>query len=228
MLEKTATRKKIKKRNFSSFTYAEAFQQLNIKTIEAWTIDAPTQTPSDFFKQRLERLSELFDLSNYEESKKLIIDAICEEAMYGLRYLKIWKGAKIESDCLTGHADYVVAERKGYFDRPLLCVIEAKKDDFEKGLAQCLVEMQACQWQNRQPDGYTQPIASDTDTFGIISNGSSWRFCKLLSSGEVYQTGDYSTTIMEVLLGQLRYVFTQCNQIMIDRENSTLTVAPQP
>jgi hypothetical protein len=221
MPEKTATQKKLKKRNFSSFTYAEAYKQLGIKKIELWTIEAPIHTPSDFFNQRLERLAELFDLSNYEESKKLIIDAICEEALYGLNYLKIWKGPKIESDCLTGHADYVVAERKDYFDRPLLCVIEAKKDDFEQGLAQCLVEMQACQWQNRQPDGYTDPIAPNTDTFGIISNGSSWRFCKLLPSGEVYQTVDYSTTMMDVLLGRLKYVFTQCNQIMIDRETLT-------
>jgi hypothetical protein len=217
MPEKTVTRRKPKKRNFSSFTYAEAFQQLNIKTIGLWTIDSSPKPPSEFLKQRLEKLSRLFDLSNYEESKKLLIDAICEESIDDLDYLKIWKGAKIESDCLTGHADYVVAERKGYFDRPLLCVIEAKKDDFEQGLAQCLVEMQACQWQNRQPDGYSQPIAPDTDTFGIISNGNNWRFCKLLPSGQVYQTVDYSTTMMDVLLGKLRYVFTQCNQIMIDR-----------
>lgn len=217
----TTTKKRVKKRNFSSFSYADAYQQLGIKIIEPWVIKTPPHTPSLFFNQRLERLAEFFDLSNYEESKKLVIDAICEEAIYGLDYLKIWKGAKIESDCLTGYADYVIAERKDYFDRPLLCVIEAKKDDFEQGLAQCLVEMQACQWQNRQIGGYTQPIASDADTFGIISNGNTWRFCKLMPNGKVYQTGDYSTTIMDILLGQLRYVFTQCNQIMIDREKLT-------
>lgn len=213
-----AIQKKAKKRNFSSFSYAEAYQQLGIKTIDSWTIEAQPKMPSVFFNQRLARLSELFDLSNYEESKKLIIDAICEEAIYGLNHLKIWKGAKIESDCLTGHADYVVAERKDYFDRPLLCVIEAKKDDFEQGLAQCLVEMQACQWQNRQPDNYSQPISTTADTFGIISNGNTWRFCKLTPSGGVHQTLDYSTTMMDVLLGQLRYIFIQCNQIMTDRE----------
>jgi hypothetical protein len=216
------TPKKPKKRNFSSFSYVEAYQQLGIKTIAPWTIEAAPLTSSVFFNQRLERLSELFDLSNYEESKKLIIDAICEEAIYGLSYLKIWKGAKIESDCLTGHADYVIAERKDYFDRPLLSVIkfiEAKKDDFEQGLAQCLVEMQACQWQNRRPDAHTPPIAPNSDTFGIISNGNTWRFCKLMADGKVYQTSDYSTTMMEILLGKLRYVFSQCNQIMIDRHS---------
>ena len=64
-------------------------------------------------------------------------------------------------------------------------------------------------------------LYSDADTFGIISNGSTWRFCKLTPNGKVYQTGDYSTTIMDLLLGQLRYVFMECNQIMIDRENPT-------
>jgi hypothetical protein len=222
MPEKTATRRKPKKRNFSSFTYAEAYQQLGIKKVELWTIDTPPKPPSDFLNQRLERLSIMFDLSNDGESKQLLVDAICEEAIHDLDCLKIWKGAKIESDCLAGSTDYVLAERKDYLDQPFLCVIEAKDDDFEKGLAQCLLKMKACQWQNRQPDGYSQPIAPDTDTFGIISNGSNWRFCKLLPSGEVYQTVDYSTTMMDVLLGQLRYVFTQCNQIMIDRLSTGL------
>jgi hypothetical protein len=51
-----------------------------------------------------------------------------------------------------------------------------------------------------------------------FSNGNTWRFCKLAPNGKVYQTVDYSTAMMEMLLGQLRYVFMQCNQIMIDRE----------
>ncbi len=222
MPEKTATQRKLKKRNFSSFTYAEAFQQINIKTIGLWTIDTPPKAPSEFLNQRLEKLSRLFDLTQDGDAKQLLVDAICEEAIYKLDRLKVWKGAKIESDCLAGKVDYILAERQDYLDQPFLCVIEAKNDDFEEGLAQCLLKMQACQWQNRQPDGYSQPIASDTDTFGIISNGSNWRFCKLTASGEVYQTLDYSTTIMDVLLGQLRYVFTQCNQIMIDRENQPI------
>lgn len=98
-----------KKRNFSSFKNDDAFRELNLENLTPWPIDTPPLTPSRVFKERLDRLQDSFDLSSYEESKKLLIDAICEEAIQKL------------------------------------CVAEAQKDDFEQGLAQCLVEMQACQ-----------------------------------------------------------------------------------
>ncbi len=52
MPEKTATQKKLKKRNFSSFTYTEAYKQLGIKTVGIWTIDTPPKAPSEFLNQR--------------------------------------------------------------------------------------------------------------------------------------------------------------------------------
>jgi hypothetical protein len=203
---------KIKKRNFSSFNYEGAFRELNLKNLTPWTIVSAPVTPSAFFQERLDRLRDSFDLSNYEESKKLLIDAICEEAIQPFKQLKIWKGAPLSSDRLTGFVDYLISERKAYMDKPFLCVIEAKKDNFEQGLAQCLVEMKACQWQNSQTAGL--PTA---DTFGIISNGTTWCFCKLTPAGSVHKTMECSIATMEVLLGQLHDVLNQCNQILIDR-----------
>lgn len=139
-----------KKRSFSSFTMAEAYKQLGIDTLVRWSFSIEPFVPSDFFRQHLDRLDRKFDLQSYEESKKLLIDAFCDEALEGIEGLKIWKGGKIESDVLIGNADYVIAARKDYLEAPFACVVEAKKDDFSQGLAQCLVEMQACQWENSQ------------------------------------------------------------------------------
>ena len=36
---------------------------------------------------------------------------------------------------------YLIDERRGYLEAPDVCTIEAKKDDFEQGIAQYLVEM---------------------------------------------------------------------------------------
>ena len=112
------------------------------------------------------------------------------------------------SDVLAGYVDYLVAERKRYLDIPLLCIIEAKKDDFEQGLAQCLVEMQACQWQNRQAD-------RDIDILGIVTNREGWQFYKLIVAGRVYGTPLYSVGDMELLLGRLRYIFELCEQNLL-------------
>jgi hypothetical protein len=196
--------KRVKKRNFSSFNYEDAFRELNVVNLTTWPIEAPRFVPSSFFKERLNRLHENFDLSSYEESKKLVIDAICEEAIHQFKQLKIWKGAPLSSDRLTGFVDYLIAARKGYIDHPMLCIIEAKKDDFEQGLAQCLVEMKACQWTNSQ-------VKQTVDILGIVSNGNSWRFYKLSPSGEVFESSTYSTGDMDLLLGRLSYIFQLCD-----------------
>jgi hypothetical protein len=196
---------KSKKRKFSSFNKSEAFQSLGLSDLQPWTLSPQPVDESAFFTEHLTRLNLHFDLESYEESKKLLIDAICDEAINPLDRLKIWKGAQLESDRVAGYVDYLIAERKRFLSLPLLCIIEAKKDDFEQGLAQCLVEMQACQWNNQQ---HNHAI----DILGIVTNGEGWRFYKLAVDGIGYETPLYSTGDMSLLLGRLRYVFQLCQQ----------------
>lgn len=195
----------VKKQEFSSFNLAKAFKQLGVTQLQAWQIQVNAIAPSAFFQERFDRLKRAFDLRSYEESKKLLIDAICEEAILEFEHLKIWKGAALESDTLTGNVDYLIAENKAYLEAPLVCVIEAKKDNFEQGLAQCLVEMQACQWQNRQ-------LGKAIDVQGIVTNGDTWQFYKLTTTAQVYETLPYSLNDVSSILGVLHFIFQQCEQ----------------
>ncbi|MEQ9549385.1 MAG: hypothetical protein RIM23_07180 [Coleofasciculus sp. G3-WIS-01] len=196
--------KKLKKKKISSFNKAQAFKQLNLIDLIPWQIKFQPIQVSDFFQQRWARLQR-FDLESYEESKKLVIDAICEEALEGIERLKIWKGASLEGETTSGNVDYLIAERRRYLETPFLCIVEAKKDDFEQGLAQCLIEMQACQWQNRL-------IGKDIDVLGVVTNGDGWRFYKLTSQGSVYETLLYGIAHIEEILGLLHFVFQLCEQ----------------
>jgi hypothetical protein len=194
---------KTKKRNFSSFRYGDAFKQVGLTELLPWEISFNSHLPSDFFRERLVRLRSTFDLQNCEDSKKLLIDAICEEAMYGVAGLKIWKGADLESDTVTGFADYLVAAHRAYLETPFFCVVEAKKDDFDQGLAQCLVEMQACQWCNQQ-------VGRTIDVFGVVTNGEGWKFYKLAIDGVGYGTMLYGIQDVAEVLGVLRRIFLDC------------------
>jgi len=200
---------KTKKKNFSSFNLASAYRQLDIKILLTWVLEPYLLEPTSFFMERMSRLKRNFDLRSYEESKKLIIDAFCEEVMEKTEKLKIWKGGKIESDVAIGNADYVIAERKDYLETPFLSIVEAKKDDFEQGLAQCLVEMQACQWKNRQ-------VGRNIDVMGIVTNGQGWIFYKLSAANsqinEVWETGLYSSDEISRLLGAIQYIFQECEK----------------
>lgn len=171
-----------------------------------WEVGFQPLPPSDYFKERWRRL-EVFDLTNSERAKELLIDAIIEEVIQPYRKLKIWKAAPLESDELIGQADYLAAPRRAYLEAPLLCVVEAKKDDFEKGLAQCLVEMKACQWNNQQQ-------GKDLDVYGIVTNGDGWRFYKLSVAGEVYESLQHSLGEIENIFGLLSYVFSKCEEAL--------------
>lgn len=193
-----------RKKPFSSFTYRDAFKYLGLSELERWHLEAEPVPLSDFFHQRLERLQR-FDLESLEVSKTLLIDAICEEGLEGFNRLKIWKGAYLEGETVCGNADYLIAERRAYLEAPFACVIEAKKDDFEQGTAQCLVEMKACQWGNQQ-------VGHDFIIYGIVTNGEGWKFYRLDRGGVVSESLLYGIGELPILLGLLREFFRLCEQ----------------
>lgn len=195
-----------RKKPFSSFTYKEAFKHLGITELKRWTLTADPVTISDFFRQRLDRLQR-FDLESLEVSKTLLIDAICEEGLEGFERLKVWKGAYLEGESVCGNVDYLIAERRGYLEAPFGCVIEAKKDNFEQGTAQCLVEMAACKWGNLQ-------LGQDMEIYGIVTNGEGWKFYRLNRNGEVSESLLTGINEMPTLLGLLRTFFGLCDRLL--------------
>src|SRR5438128_2050495 len=137
------------KRNYSALSLKDAMRLLRREILLRWQLNAPPRPSSEALKTHLRRL-EAFDLENTEQAKTLLIDALFAEIVSEYPGLKIWKAAALNTDELTGVADYLIAPKRAYMATPLLCVTEAKRDDFERGRAQCLAEMYACVWNNRQ------------------------------------------------------------------------------
>lgn len=189
------------KRKFSSFSDAEAMKLVGIEEMTDWDLPKTPFQISDFFYERLKRL-ESFGISHSEGGKELLIEAFCEEALFRHKKLRLWKQVHLESEHLTGIPDYLATKRRDYVESPFLCVVEAKRDDFEKGLAQCLVEMKACREVNEK----------EIDIYGIVSNGEGWKFYKYAINGEVYQSELFTTADEEKLLSVLDYIFGECEK----------------
>jgi hypothetical protein len=190
------------KRNYSAIKLEEAMQLIGRDTFTRWQLNVSPRPQSDFLKEDLRRLN-VFELENSEQAKTLLIDALFAEVVPDHPKLKIWKAEALETDTLTGIADYLIAPYRAYLATPLLCVTEAKRDDFEKGRIQCLAEMYACQWNNRQR-------SLDIDIYGIVSNGQGWRFYKLTQTNEAYETTLYGIEDLPGLLGALDYICAEC------------------
>ncbi len=189
------------KKSFSQFTLDEALERLGLENLTPWIPEMPEKAPSAFFTENLRRL-DAFDLLRSEGAKTLLVDAFFEEAIQPYVRLKIFKEATLRGTVATGIVDYLVAARRLVASPPLLCVVEAKKDNFEKGLAQCLVELQACSEANE----------NSGVVFGIVTNGQGWQFYRREPGGEVFETGLFSSANTGQLLGMLDYLFARCTE----------------
>ncbi len=138
--------------------------------------------------------------------------AICEMIIFPIlktiwkeykQDLMLWSHRSIEfSKDLKGIPDYTIARQskrgKVVFELPLLAVVEAKKDDFDGGWAQCALEMFTIQCINKRID---LPI------YGIVTNGDVWSFGML--SGTIFTKDTHS-----LLLTNLGAICTALHQIL--------------
>ena len=86
--------------------------------------------------------------------------------------------------------------------------MEAKKDDFEQGTAQCLVSMDACAWQNAQKQ-HVIPV------FGVVTNGSGWQFYQRDDLGEYTESVLFTSGDAPHLLGALDFIFAECEKNLV-------------
>ena len=128
------------------------------------------------------------------------------------RQLKLWiNRALVYDTVLFGEPDYLISMwPAGVIDRmvnkPLLAVVEAKKQDFENGWGQCLAAMIACQRLNRE-----LPVT----IYGIVTTGLTWQFAKLEQEIFTQDLFSYSIDTPAKVLGLLNYVLGECEQQLL-------------
>ena len=192
----------MRKRKFSDMRLDEVMPLIGVVDFIKWELQANSRPPSEHLLESLRRMDS-FDRVRTEAAKLLLVDAMLAETVPAYAQLKVWKGEALSSSTLSGFADYLITPRSAYVRAPLLCAAEAKKDDFDKGRAQCLAEMIACREKNAA-DHY------DIDLFGIVSNGQTWIFYKLTTTNEIYETTEYSVENLPRLLGALDAICAEC------------------
>ena len=103
---------------------------------------------------------------------------------------------------LNGTPDYLIATKsplgKTVLAKPLLGVVEAKKNDFEVGWAQCLAELVAIQKLNDD---------EETSVYGIVTDGERWQFGKFQQTLLTRQISGFTIDDLPQLFGALHFIF---------------------
>ena len=169
----------------------------NTLFVEKLTLDI---LPADV-KRIEQKLSDELNFINETTICERIISPILELVADHYEALKIWSHVPYNVDKekgLVGEPDYLIAEKTKYgdMDIPPLCVIKAKKDDFDEGWTQALAEMIAASKQG-------QKIC-----YGIVTTGNTWEFAYLENAIFIRDPTRFSATInLKDIFERLNWVF---------------------
>lgn len=103
---------------------------------------------------------------------------------------------------LNGYVDFLITRspRLLVVEAPVLTIVEAKPENLNAGLGQCLAEMVAAQRYNER-----QGQAID-NVYGCVTNGELWKFLTL--QGTIAKIGlrDYPLPPVDTILGILLWI----------------------
>lgn len=143
--------------------------------------------------------------------------SICENLIYPV-LREVWKQFTdtfafrshqpiLLNDELNGIPDYLFTRKselgKVVVGIPYVAVVEAKRDDFTMGWAQCVLEMYTIQQLNQD----IRPV------FGIVSNGDVWEMAQLEGSIFTEFSPQFTIDRLHELFNALTWILATCKRI---------------
>ena len=166
--------------------------------------------PSEQFLSELEFSREHIDIYASEGARcETIIYPILREVYkkYAKDYALWIKKPLAYDETLSGTPDYFISTRSELgiliVGKPLIILVEAKKNDFEHGWGQCLAELVAAQKINDNPDF---PV------YGIVTDGTWWQFGYLGGDAFTQNRTSFSIDNLPGLFGAINTVFKAASE----------------
>ena len=192
---------------YNKFTMSQLRKEyhLNITGQSALFANVPPVTVSDLLIQVLARNTDMALRSGSEKARSeyLIAPILLEVYEQARDRSNLFSGVEFNVDeqrGLSGFCDFIftLEPRTIEFLAPVVSVVEAKKEDINGGIPQCLAELLAAQIFNAA-EGVTRETL-----YGIVTTGTDWKFLQMqgtnvIIDGDIYFLGDVEKIVGIVL-----------------------------
>jgi hypothetical protein len=196
--------------SYSNFTLGKVKSDFNLTTLETAILFPqiePVQ-PSNLLALSLKENLSLATAINTEKARsELIIMPVLTDVRHRLQgKVSLFSGVEFNVDPdrgLNGTCDFIFTRSPEQFfiTKPVMTIIEAKRENIPLGLGQCIATMLAAR-QFNQREG--EPI--DT-IYGAVTTGTDWKFLKLVQQVAYIDRSDYFISEVDKILGILTATF---------------------
>lgn len=196
---------------FSLETIETTFGITIIETVGIFA-DLPSVEYSDFLAQTLKKYIPLALAIGTEKSRsELILTPILVELKEQFQNkISLFSGREFNvspEKGLTGFCDFLISKSSEQIiiKAPVIALVEAKNDNIQSGLGQCIAEMIAAQLFNQQKENEIKTI------YGSVTTGTNWKFIRL--SGQIIEIdlNEYFINDVGKILGILRSFIENSN-----------------
>lgn len=195
---------------YSDFTLKKVKQDFNLTILEQPSFLPAIQPiePSSALTQFLDKYLPLALAVNTEKARsELLICPILLEvkeivAQTLNQPLSLFSGSDFTVEPtvgLNGVCDFLISRspEQLFIEAPALVVVEAKREDLNAGLGQCIAEMIAVQRFNAQNENVVPMI------YGAVTTGDRWKFLQLDQQSVVIALKEYPIPPVDHILGIL-------------------------
>ena len=166
--------------------------------------DIPEIEPSNFLKETLQfNLPLALEINSEKARSELIVAPILVELKKRLpERMSLFSGREFNVDAargLSGYCDFLISRspEQLVIESPVVALVEAKNDNIQSGLGQCMAETIAAQIFNQRQENDIQTI------YGVVTTGSIWKFLKLEGIAIEMDTNEYFINNVGKILGIL-------------------------
>ena len=191
---------------YSDFTLRKVKQEFELTTVEdgRFLPEVEPIAPSPILLGLLEEnLAWAIAVGTEKAKSEMIVAPTLLEVKRLLnKQISVFSGNDFTVDAalgLSGVCDFLISRSPEQFEieAPAVVLVEAKRDNLNSGLGQCIAEMVAAQKFNETNN---RPLST---IYGSVTSGTAWRFLKLEGKTVTIDVRDYPLPPVETILGML-------------------------
>mgnify|MGYP006994850496 CR=1 FL=1 len=201
--------------SYTQFTTLEMIESnFNIKIADKVGIfdQIPESEYSDFLGQTLQDNIALALAINTEKARsELIVTPILVELRKHFNYqISFFSGKEFNIDSekgLNGFCDFLISRspEQLLIKTPVIALVEAKNDNLQNGLPQCMAEMIAARIFNERNNNNIAAI------YGVVTTGTNWKFLRLINQTIEVDLNDYFIDKISKIIGILKHLINSTN-----------------
>lgn len=192
---------------YSDFTLLELKRRFGVTEVVAplfATKPTPVQPDAQLI-HHLERVQTFSMRNEKAKSEAVVFPVLWDVVKRNEDFFTLFSGENLSArkeEGLSGECDFVVTKnlRSYEMEMPILCVVKAKRDNFDIGIPQCAAQLLGASLLNQEINRPIDPL------YGCVTTADYWRFLRLEGRHFTIDEKPYALSDLPQLLGVFQHI----------------------